>query len=59
MWVAGYFMGVMGRSTTSNGGWQECHHMYKYQLKNKDRYGNIYEETVFTEGTDVSAAVKL
>ena len=67
MWVTGYFMGVMGRASTANGGWKECYHMYKYKLKNKDaqvkvvakdRYGNTYEETVFTEGTDVSAAVK-
>lgn len=66
MWVTGYFMGVMGR-TTANGGWQQCYHMYKYKFKNKesklrvvavDRYGNTYEETVITEGTDHSAAVK-
>lgn len=66
MWMTGYFMGVLGK-TTSNGGWQECHHMYKYKLKNKDseikvvakdRYGNTYQETKITEGTDHSAAVK-
>lgn len=66
MWMTGYFMGVLGK-TTSNGGWQECHHMYKYKLKNKDsvikvvakdRYGNIYQETRITEGTDHSAAMK-
>lgn len=66
MWMSGYFMGVLGK-TTSNGGWQECFHMYKYKLKNKnseikvvatDRYGNTYQETRITEGTDHSAAKK-
>ena len=41
--------------------------MYKYRLKNKnasikvvatDPWGNVYEETVITEGTDYTAAVK-
>ena len=66
MWMTGYFMGVLGK-TTSNGGWQECYHMYKYKLKNKnasikvvavDRYGNTYQETKITEGTDHTAAMK-
>ena len=65
-WVAGYMLGVLGR-TTSNGGWAECQHMYQYKLKNKnatikvvatDSLGHTYEESTITEGTDYSAAVK-
>lgn len=65
-WVAGYMLGVLGR-TTSNGGWAECQHMYQYKLKNKnasikvvatDSLGHTYEESTITEGTDYTAAVK-
>ena len=65
-WVTGYLMGVSG-STSSNGGYKECYHMYKYKLKNKnasikvvakDPWGNTYEETTITEGTDYRAAEK-
>ena len=65
-WVTGYLMGVSG-STSSNGGYKECYHMYKYKLKDKnasikvvakDPWGNTYEETVITEGTDFTAAEK-
>jgi len=65
-WVTGYLMGVLGR-TTANGGYQNCYHMYSYKLKDKnadievvaqDPWGNKYSETVITEGTDVSAALK-
>lgn len=65
-WVTGYMMGALGR-TTSNGGYQVCHHMYHYKLKNKnasikviatDTWGNTYEESTITVGTDYTAAVK-
>ena len=65
-WVTGYMMGLLGK-TTSNGGYQVCHHMYYYKLKNKnasikvvatDSLGNTYEESTITEGTDYTAAVK-
>ena len=65
-WVTGYLMGVSGNNS-SNGGYKECYHMYKYKLKNKnasikvvaqDPWGTTYEETVITEGTDFSAAEK-
>ena len=65
-WVTGYLMGVLGK-TTANGGYQNCYHMYSYKLKDKnaavevvakDSWGNTYRETVITEGTDVSAALK-
>ena len=64
--MTGYLMGVSG-STSSNGGYKECYHMYKYKLKDKnasikvvakDPWGNTYEETVITEGTDFTAAEK-
>ena len=65
-WVTGYMMGLLGK-TTANGGYQVCHHMYYYKLKNKnasikvvatDSLGNTYEESTITEGTDYTAAVK-
>lgn len=65
MYVAGLFLGVLGRYGSSglgNGSWAACFHMYKYTLKNKDaasikveaidRFGNVYTETKITEGTD-------
>ncbi len=65
-WVTGYLVGALA-GTTSNGGYKECYHMYKYKLKNKnasikvvakDPWGNTYEETVITEGSDFTAAEK-
>ena len=65
-WVTGYLVGALA-GTTSNGGYSECFHMYKYKLKNKnasikvvakDPWGNTYEETVITEGSDFTAAEK-
>ena len=65
-WVTGYLMGVMGR-TTANGGYKPCKHMYYYKLKNKDSaikvvatdcWGNTYEESTITVGTDYTTAVR-
>lgn len=65
-WVTGYLMGVQGKKKI-NGGYQNCFHMYHYKLKNKDSeikviatdtWGNIYEETVITDGMDYTTAVK-
>jgi hypothetical protein len=64
-WVTGFLMGIHGKK--GNGGYQNCFHMYQYKLKNKDAvvkvvatdpWGNTYEETVITEGTDYSSAIK-
>ena len=65
-WVTGYLVGALA-GNTSNGGYQECYHMYKYKLKNKnasikvvakDPWGNTYEQTTITEGSNFSAAMK-
>ena len=62
-YVTGLMLGVMGYDDDTNGGRDECYHMYQYKLKNKnakikveaiDRFGNIYTETEITEGTDYS-----
>ena len=67
MYVAGFFLGVLGRNPDSAGSWATCYHMYQYKLKNKsatikvvatDRFGNKYTETKITEGTDISLAKK-
>ena len=62
-YVTGLMLGVMGYEDDTNGGRDECYHMYQYKLKNKnakikveaiDGFGNIYTETEITEGTDYS-----
>lgn len=67
MYVAGLFLGYLGRNPESAGSWSMCYHMYQYKLKNKnaaikvvatDRFGNQYTETVITEGTDISLTKK-
>lgn len=67
MYVAGFFLGVLGRNPDSAGSWATCYHMYQYKLKNKsatikvvatDRFGNKYTETKITEGTDITLAKK-
>ena len=67
MYVAGLFMGYLGRNPDSAGSWSMCYHMYQYKLKNKnasikvvatDGFGNQYTETVITEGTDISLTKK-
>ena len=67
MYVAGFFLGVLGRNPDSAGSWATCYHMYQYKLKNKsaaikviatDRFGNKYTETKITEGTDISLVKK-
>ena len=67
MYVAGLFLGYLGRNPDSAGSWSMCYHMYQYKLKNKnasiqvvatDCFGNQYTETVITEGTDLSLTKK-
>ena len=67
MYVAGLFMGYLGRNPESAGSWSMCYHMYQYKLKNKnatikvvatDCFGNQYTETKITEGTDISLTKK-
>ena len=67
MYVAGLFLGYLGRNPESAGSWSMCYHMYQYKLKNKnasikvvatDGFGNQYTETVITEGTDISLTKK-
>ena len=67
MYVAGLFLGYLGRNPDSAGSWSMCYHMYQYKLKNKnasikvvatDYFGNQYTETVITEGTDISLTKK-
>ena len=67
MYVAGLFLGYLGRNPESAGSWSMCYHMYQYKLKNKnasikvvatDCFGNQYTETVITEGTDISLTKK-
>ncbi len=63
MYVVGLMLGVDGRADNASGSRDECYHMYKYKLKNKDarirveatdQFGNVYTETHITEGTDYS-----
>jgi hypothetical protein len=73
MYVTGLHLGILGHADSNEdgdiatGANQYCHHMYKYQLKNKnakikvvaeDRFGNEYTETKITEGTDYSITAK-
>ena len=67
MYVAGLFLGYLGRNPESAGSWSMCYHMYQYKLKNKnasikvvatDCFGNQYTETKITEGTDISLTKK-
>ena len=63
MYVAGLMLGYLGLAEGSSGIRDECYHMYKYKLKNKDAaikveaidgFGNVYTETKITNGGDYS-----
>ncbi len=63
MYVTGLMLGVMGLADGAAGARDECYHMYKYKLKNKDAaikveaidgFGNVYTETKITDGSDFS-----
>ncbi len=63
MYVTGLMLGVLGLADGAGGARDECYHMYKYKLKNKDAaikveaidgFGNVYTETKITDGTDFS-----
>ena len=60
LYIPGFHLGLKGRKTSHSGAWQQCTHMYKYELKNKDakvkvvvtdRWGKVYEEENFVDGT--------
>ena len=63
IYFSGYINGCCGYGDHKVGTNAACHHMYMYELKDKnadikveaiDRFGNIYTETKITEGTDYS-----
>ena len=63
LYVLGFHLGLRGRKTSHSGAWQQCTHMYKYELKNKDskvkvvvtdRWGKVYESEEFVDGTTYS-----
>ncbi len=63
MYVTGLMLGYLGLAEGSSGVRDECYHMYKYKLKNKDAaikveaidgFGNVYTETKITDGGDYS-----
>ena len=63
IYFSGYINGCCGYSDHKVGTNSACHHMYMYELKDKnatikveaiDRFGNIYTETKITDGTDYS-----
>lgn len=62
-YVTGLLLGTLGRNPSSAGSFNNCYHLYKYTLKNKnasikvvatDRFGNEFTETKITAGTDFS-----
>ena len=65
MWVTGIHLSI-NDSTESARGWTSCSHLYQYILKDpyvknikvvaKDRFGNIYEESKFTDHNDNAIA---
>ena len=67
MFVTGVHLNL-NNTTSSARGWTLCSHLYKYTLKNpdakqikvvaKDRFGNVYEETKFTDYNDHTTALK-
>ena len=64
MHFVGLYLGVLGKKDDAYNTYSNCYHMYKYTLKNPsaskievratDRFGNVYTESKFTEGTDYS-----
>ena len=60
----GLYLGVLGKKDEAYNTYSYCYHMYKYTLKNRnaqkievratDRYGNVYTESNFADGTDYS-----
>lgn len=63
IYFSGYINGCCGYGDYKVGTNAACHHMYMYELKDKnadikveaiDRFGNIYTESKITEGTDYS-----
>ena len=67
LWVTGVHLSL-DDNTSSSRGWTQCSHLYKYKLKNPkaktikveavDQFGNIYEETKFTDYNDHAIALK-
>ena len=67
MWVTGVHLSL-DENTSSARGWTICSHLYKYELQNpeaqsitvvaKDKFGNIYKETKFTDYNDHTTALK-
>ena len=67
MWVTGVHLSL-DENTSSARGWTICSHLYKYELQNpeaqsitvvaKDRFGNFYEESTFTDYNNHSIALK-
>ena len=62
-YVTGLLLGTLGRNPSNAGSFNNCYHLYKYTLKNKnasikvvatDRFGNEFTETKITAGTDFS-----
>ena len=63
MHFVGLYLGILGKKDNAYNTYSNCHHMYRYTLKNPDakimvkaidRFGNIYTETKITKGTDYS-----
>lgn len=61
-WIRSYHLGVLG---TGEGGYDTCHHLFGYKLKNAgakvvvkatDGFGNVYEQSEFTLAGDYAEA---
>ena len=66
-WAHGFQMGVLGRGIDTNASFSTCYNMFMYELKDKnaevkveakDRFGNTYECSHFSNSDDYRYAAK-
>ena len=66
-WAHGFQMGILGRGIDTNASFSTCYNMFMYELKDKnaevkvvakDRFGNTYECSHFSNSNDYKYAAK-